>query len=879
MRLHRMRLWNFAGIAKKDVEFFQGGVTVVEGPNEVGKSSMSKALGFAIKYPDSSKHSDLDKVKQVGSDKGPEVEITLSTGRYSLVYRKRWLRRPRTKLSVTAPQIENLDGREAHDRLLEILDEPKDRDMLATLQIDQGIELEMPSFKNSISLLSRIFDRDAGGELSSADEDIIMEQIRREYDEYWTRTGRVTAKRRASESRVEEAKQQVDDIKGQMASVENDAGEMARLIDDAERIRANHKVQEEDEQKLSARWDEIGRIRNNVERLNSDRGAAESRRDQAGGQWERRQELLKDVETRTGDLAALETEAEKVAPTYVAVSRRSEKADEALKRAVNALQDAEDRRSRAVADRDFLRQQIEVEQITERYDRYVKAEQTLKEAEEYLKFSKVDDGVVENIEEAYIEDERAKAGTERAAASVETRALTDIAIQVGGRQVRLATNEVDSMRVEDEVELVIPGVVRMQVSAGEGAKRSAERQRRTSEAYLRLCDEYGVAGLDEARRAAQSRRDALRNQAEARKAIKENLRDWTPDIMLANIEQLTERVAAYPVERPAEPPMPAKYVEADRLVSQLEVVVGDRRSEMSSREAAADKAKEELNSIKVNEAELEAKKKMALSNREDARNRLEAARKGESDEELSGRLALAQQKFDASVEAYNEVEGELKAADPDSLAVRLENARQAKRRAVNDLQSNRDRRNELRGSLELRGEMGLQGAYDEALSELESVKRGHEGAEARANAAKLLHDTFEKHQRKARQKYVKPFKERIEQFGRIVFGPTFKVEVDDKELRVVKRTLEGVPLGVDQLSTGAREQLGVLSRLACAAIVSPEDGGAPVMIDDALGWSDPQRLQSMGAAIASAGKQCQIVILTCYPGRYAHVGNAKVVRL
>ena len=112
-----------------------------------------------------------------------------------------------------------------------------------------------------------------------------------------------------------------------------------------------------------------------------------------------------------------------------------------------------------------------------------------------------------------------------------------------------------------------------------------------------------------------------------------------------------------------------------------------------------------------------------------------------------------------------------------------------------------------------------------------------------------------------------------------MFGQTFEVKLDDEELRVVGRTLDGVTLEVDQLSTGAREQLGVLSRLACAAIVSPEDGGAPVMIDDALGWSDPQRLQSMGAAIAVAGKQCQIVILTCYPGRYAHVGNAKVVRL
>ena len=95
----------------------------------------------------------------------------------------------------------------------------------------------------------------------------------------------------------------------------------------------------------------------------------------------------------------------------------------------------------------------------------------------------------------------------------------------------------------------------------------------------------------------------------------------------------------------------------------------------------------------------------------------------------------------------------------------------------------------------------------------------------------------------------------------------------------MRRTLDGTMLDVDQLSTGAREQLGVLARLACATIVSPKDGGAPVMIDDALGWSDPQRLQGMGAAIAAAGKQCQVVVLTCTPGRYSHVGSAQVVSL
>ena len=145
-------------------------------------------------------------------------------------------------------------------------------------------------------------------------------------------------------------------------------------------------------------------------------------------------------------------------------------------------------------------------------------------------------------------------------------------------------------------------------------------------------------------------------------------------------------------------------------------------------------------------------------------------------------------------------------------------------------------------------------------------------------AARLLQETFDGHRREAHLRYVEPFKERIDQLGRIVFGPSFAVELDE-ELRVVRRTLKGTTLDFGQLSTGAREQIGVLSRLACAAIVSPDDGGVPVMIDDALGWSDPQRLQGMGAAIATAGRQCQVVVLTCTPGRYSHVGNAKVVSL
>ena len=111
-----------------------------------------------------------------------------------------------------------------------------------------------------------------------------------------------------------------------------------------------------------------------------------------------------------------------------------------------------------------------------------------------------------------------------------------------------------------------------------------------------------------------------------------------------------------------------------------------------------------------------------------------------------------------------------------------------------------------------------------------------------------------------------------------MFNPSFSVDID-QNLRIVRRTLDGDTLRVDQLSAGALEQLAVISRLACAAIVSPDGGGAPVIIDDALGWSDPDRLERMGAAIAAAGEHCQAIILTCTPGRYAHIGNATTIQL
>lgn len=50
-----------------------------------------------------------------------------------------------------------------------------------------------------------------------------------------------------------------------------------------------------------------------------------------------------------------------------------------------------------------------------------------------------------------------------------------------------------------------------------------------------------------------------------------------------------------------------------------------------------------------------------------------------------------------------------------------------------------------------------------------------------------------------------------------------------------------------------------------------------MIIDDALGFSDPVCLGTMGVAIAAAGKDSQIIIQTSTQGRFTHVGSADLI--
>ena len=175
------------------------------------------------------------------------------------------------------------------------------------------------------------------------------------------------------------------------------------------------------------------------------------------------------------------------------------------------------------------------------------------------------------------------------------------------------------------------------------------------------------------------------------------------------------------------------------------------------------------------------------------------------------------------------------------------------------------------------GSEGRQGKLDAAETEREHAAGEHTRVGRRARAAQLLRSVMARHRDTTRLRYVEPYRTELQRLGRPVFGPTFEVDIDS-DLRIRSRTMDGTTVPYESLSGGAKEQLGILARLAGAALVAKEDS-VPVVVDDALGFTDPDRLAKMGEVFDAVGAQGQVIVLTCSPDRYDGVKGAHRIDL
>ncbi|ARK54153.1 GTP-binding protein [Burkholderia pseudomallei] len=75
-----------------------------------------------------------------------------------------------------------------------------------------------------------------------------------------------------------------------------------------------------------------------------------------------------------------------------------------------------------------------------------------------------------------------------------------------------------------------------------------------------------------------------------------------------------------------------------------------------------------------------------------------------------------------------------------------------------------------------------------------------------------------------------------------------------------------------EMSFGAREQMGVISRLAYADLLKEAGRPTLIMLDDALVHSDDGRLAQMKRVLFDAATRHQILLFSCHPEKWRDLG-------
>lgn len=879
MRLHRLRLTDVKGVSHRELTFPERGVVVLQGPNEVGKSTLLEAFDRLLdpRCKATSKSARVKELQPVGRDVGPEVEAEFTVGRYRVRFAKRWLRNPTTTLEILAPVHEQLSGPAAQERMDAILAEALDRTLWDALRFAQAGDAMQPGLTDS-AVLTRALDGASGAQRHTDGGEALLELVEREYLRYFTPTGRPTGElRRAMDA---------------FNAAQAEAVHAHRAVEETEQLLARHQRLEQEAAELAevrpelderlARAEEEAA---EVEELTRARDAALLRLEQA---QERSARAVADLRDRERTVRALAVAEEAVADARQAVTdaeetvHRLEAAREQAAGEAAAARDAADSagevRERAQSDLELLRDEADLEDLQRRVDELERLAEEARGLEDRLSGLTVTTELVGCIEAAEHEVRVRRAQLEQAAAVVRLEALTDgQRVAVGGTETVLAEGEVASHALNGELVVELPGRLRVTVQPAAEDRARAEDLARAEADLARALATAGVEDLATARARCQERSEA---HARARR-LRERIGDLTAgenlDALVDRLGELQRSVTEGRARRPQDVPLPETVAQARAIARAAQGAAGE--AEAAARRAAArlQQVERELaaaqEAVGRSRARLEALQEQVARSGED----LEQARREVSDEELEAAVAERAAEY-ARVEAVAaEARRALAAADPERVRGRLETARarvaahEERERAV------REQLVAVRAQVELTSGEGRQEVYERALVTLRQLKDELETIDRRARAARQLHDTLQRHRQEAHDAYVRPYTDALERLGRAVYGPTFGVQVD-RDLTITARRLDGTVVPFDQLSGGAKEQLGILARLAVASLVDAEEG-VPVIIDDALGYTDPERLARVGSVFAGPAEQAQVILLTCTPDRYAHIPGAETIDL
>ncbi|WJY67802.1 ATP-binding protein [Corynebacterium auris] len=870
MRIHDLIIANVRAIEHLELRDLPAtGVILIEGENEAGKSTLLDALDAVLNRRHTSKKKNTKELEPVGRDVGPEITLTATVGPYTFTAHKRFLKRAFSELRITAPRSEQYTGREADDKLEAILSEHLDRDLATTLFLRQGA-LDPGIAAAGIPSVTRALDAGSDSAAAGTEDTVLMGRIAEEYERYYTQQGKKKASYKDLETAVETARADLEAKRAAVAQLAGAVDEVERLTADIGEIdtelpealgeRAQREEEEAAAKQVAAKADEAREKRQRAE-VDLERAAADlqARRDAAQRLDTEREEAAK-LGEQLGPAAAKAEEEEST------IARLTEDRDAARARLAEAREHA--KKARRISELARQRRRLtELEDLEEKLDA---VDQELARLLQTTPERPVSDEDVRGIEKAASEVALQRRLVDATSAKLDIAVRAGTSLRVDGRDISLEAGATEEIRLAEGTTVEV-GDVTAVYRAGAGAGGSTAALEEAERALAEALAEIGCADVDEARlaRDEHARLAAAVGAARDRRTQLTQGRDG--EELRAELARLREALGeAAGEEGSVDPASEADAEEAARRAEEA----ADAAAEQADRTAAAltpwegRKAGGEATVLRTKKELKEAEITRLTAELDAAEDKTPLRALEKAHQEATERVAALVAEEEELVREVANVNPELAAELHSGAQARVDNLKQRRAAA-------QQRVAELSSHIDVA--TGAAEQADRARATLEAAEQTLERTRRRADAVKLLWETMRAHRDAARARYAQPFAQALNRYASVVFGPGVEFTLGE-DLGIEARTVGDTTIPLDQLSGGAKEQVALMTRFAVADLAGQSDSGSvpvPVVVDDALGATDPRRLKLMNTLFGMVANDAQVFVLTCFPGRFDRVVPAR----
>ena len=847
------------------------GLNLVVGPNELGKSTLLDALRAVLFERNSSRAQQIKALQNDRSGAAPVIELVFEVNGAEYTLTKRFVKSPYARLQCPDGTLLEADAAENRLRSLLGFAEAGNRGatsetlgMWGVLWVQQGQSFGSPDLPDSaLASLSAGLESEVGTVLGGRRGRELPQVIEQQRGEL------VTARRRQPRGEYKDTLEHVSELEQRLVGQQQQQLEISETLEQLAAAEARLTRLEDggqdriDQEELTQAQEQLGEVMRHDLQLEAARSELQNRQGQLeqaqraqSERASRREELKTDQEHLRQETERLDELQQRERRSLVALDELRQAATKAEAAAESAMQSETrlrgilDRISRSAELSDLLRRQSDVEAAQER----------LADAQSQAEQIQVTDESLQHIRQAADIADRANAQLRVAATRISFDIPSDLLAGFEADGAPL-TDPPATIEAVEPIMITIPERGRLLIEPAVADRDQLLRSERDARSELHAAlNEVGAQSLAD----AQVLRDQRRDHEFAAGAAQQELARLAPPsgelTLQPRIDELRQSLAAVLPEGATDQLPQRDYAEAALQSAQTELQKA-RDEERIAREAVDGRARAVLKlSVEVRTLENTVDSQTELVERR--QEGLQSDAESVSDQQLAEASDTAAKAVTEQQQTVSALEEDWSASARTQLEARISRLNSAIERRASSRVETKIETVRLRERVEAHDSAGIDEAIEHTQHELEQAKRQCDRIERELDILDLLAQTLRAAESEARERYLAPVVDRVHPYLQMLF-PNAEIGMDE-DLNITGMSRRaGYEESFDHLSMGTQEQIAVLVRLAFAEMLVDQGAPAAVILDDALVFSDDQRMRLMFDILSHAAQRVQIVVFTC----------------